>query len=131
MSGKKLVAIITLGVLILAILIFIITGLWIGSDVRRYCKKARTIYGGNCVSALSDLVNDTSMPYRDRNHAIWALGQLGDSKALPYITKFYTGRIQAAENPDAALSQRELDKALRLMQGGTNISAVIWRHNIN
>ncbi len=131
MSTKKIIFFAFLGIFILGVVIFIITGLWIGSDVRRYCKKARSIYGGDCVTALMEQVNDPGMPYRDRNHAVWALGQLGNPKALPYITKFYTGRIPPTESQDAVLSQRELDKAIRLMQGSLNISAIIWRYNIN
>jgi len=131
MNIKKIVLIGIVAIFILGVLLFVIAGLWIGSDVRRYCKRARLIYGGDCVYALMEEVNDYSIPYRDRNHAIWALGQIGDPKALPYITKFYTGRIPQTENPDTALSQRELEKAVRLMQGGLNISAIVWRHNIN
>ncbi len=119
-----------LGLLIVGVLIFIITSLWIGSDVKRYCKTAKKYYRGDCVSVLSEMVNDASMPFKDRNHAIWALGQIGNPKALSYITKFYTGKIPEKESPDTQLSQYEMKKALKLMQGGLNITAIIWRYNI-
>lgn len=127
---KKWMWLVLLGIFIISLLIFIITSLWIGSDVRRYCKEAKKIYGGDCVFALSEMVDDRGMPYRDRNHAIWALGQMGDPKALPYLTKNYTGNIPNKENLDNALSQYEISKAMKLMQGGINLPAIIWRHGI-
>ena len=127
---KKWVGIGLAGLVVIAVLIFIITSLWIGSDVRRYCKRARQIYGGGCFSALSEMVDDTGMPFRDRNHAIWSLGQLGNPKALTYLNKYYTGNIPKTENLDAGLSQYEMSKAMKLMQGGLNIGAIVWRHGI-
>lgn len=127
---KKWIEIGALGVLIIGFIIFIITSLWIGSDVRRYCKTAKKYYEGNCVSVLTELVNDSSMPYRDRNHAIWALGQLGNSKALPFIIKHYTGNIPEKESIDVGLSQYEMLKAIKLIQGEPNLSAIVWRYGI-
>jgi len=127
---KKWIGIGVLGFFIIGVLIFIITSLWIGSDVRRYCKNAKKLYEGDCVTALSEMVDDASMPFRDRNHAIWALGQIGNPKALQYITKYYTGKVPEKESPDTSLSQYEMIKAIKLMQGGVNISAIIWRHGI-
>ncbi len=127
---KKYIGIGALGLVIIAFLIFIITSLWIGSDVRRYCNNAKKIYRGNCVSALTEMVNDVGMPFRDRNHAIWALGQLGDPKPLTYFNKYNTGKIPEKESLDNELSQYELAKAMKLMQGGLNLSALVWRHGI-
>lgn len=127
---KKWAVVGSLGFILIGVIIFIITSLWIGSDVRRYCKSAKKIYTGDCVSALSEMVDDTSMPLRDRNHAIWALGQIGNPKALSYITKNYTGKTPEKESLDTKLSQYEMTKAIKLMQGGFNISAIVWRYNI-
>ncbi|KKR10992.1 MAG: hypothetical protein UT39_C0012G0014 [Candidatus Woesebacteria bacterium GW2011_GWA1_39_21] len=127
---KKWVSIGVGGIIFIAFLLYIITSLWIGSDVRRYCKSAIRIYGDGCVFALSEMLDDKSMPFRDRNHAIWALGQLADPKALPYLTKYYTGVIPEKESLDGALSQREISKAIRLAQGSLNITAIVWRHEI-
>jgi len=126
---KKLVGFIALGIFIIAFIIFIIASLWIGSDVRRYCKTAKKYYGGDCVSSLSQMVDDRSMPFTDRNRAIWALGQLGNTNALPYLTKYFTG-IPEKEPQNANLSQYEISKAISLIQGGLNIPAIVWRHNI-
>ena len=127
---KKLIGIGILGIFIIGFILFLITSLWIGSDVRRYCKSAKRTYGGDCVSALSEMVDDTNMPFRDRNHAVWTLGQLGNPKALTYLNKYYTGRISETENLDLMLSQYEMTKAIKLMQGGLNLSTIVWRHGI-
>ena len=127
---QKWIRIGILGVFIIGLLIYLITSLWIGSDVRRYCKSAQKLYKGNCVYALSKLVDDKSMPFRDRNHAIWALGQLGNSEALTYLNKYYTGIVPEKESLDSGLSQYEMGKAIKLMQGGINISALVWRWGI-
>ena len=127
---KKWVGIGALGILILGFLIFVITSLWIGSDVRRYCKSAKRAYPGTCVYALSKMVDDRSIPFRDRNHAIWTLGQLGNPEALTYLFKYYTGIVPEKESLDSGLSQYEMGKAIKLMQGGINISALVWRWGI-
>ena len=127
---KRVVGFIALGFFIIGFLIYIITSLWIGSDVRRFCKTAKKYYGGDCVSSLSEMVDDRGMPFKDRNHAIWALGQLGNPKALTYLTKYYTATIPEKESLETGLSQYEISKAIGLIQGGVNISAIIWRHNI-
>lgn len=127
---KKWVAVGLSGVLLVGFLIFVISSLWIGSDVRRYCKTAKKIYRGDCVEVLSEMVDDLSMPFRERNHAIWALGQLGDPRGLMYLTKYFTGKTTEVENKDLVLSQKEIVKAIGLMQGKFNPSALIWRYNI-
>lgn len=127
---KKWIWIGILGTVVLGVLLFLIASLWIGSDVRRYCKTAKKYYDGNCVFALSEMVNDSSMPFKERNNAIWALGQLGDAKGLPYVTKLYRGVVTEKESFDKNISQYELGKAIKLMQGGLNLSAIVWRHNI-
>jgi hypothetical protein len=58
---------------------------------------------------------------RHRNSAIWALGQLGDGRALPALERYYMGIIPDREPFDEMISQYELNKALHLAKGGTNI----------
>lgn len=127
---KKWLKFVISGILIVGFIIFIIASLWIGSDVRKYCRDAKKVYEGDCVTVLSEMVDDKSMPPIYRNNAIWALGQLGDPKALTYLNKYYTGIIPEKEDPNKVLSQYEMSKAMKLMQGGINLPALVWRHNI-
>lgn len=119
------------------LLFFVVTCFWIGYEVKSQCQEVKREYGGDlpadrqdCVEALITLLNDEDKGFRARNSAIWALGQLGDSRALPFLQRFYTGNIPAKESLDKSISQYELKKAINLTSGGFNMSAVIWRNGI-
>lgn len=114
-----------------ALLIFVITCVWIGFDVKTQCQDAKSEYRGDCVDALINLVKDDDRGFRVRNDAIWALGQLGDSRALPILERLYTGNIPEREPLDKTISQYELRKAIALASGGKNITAIFWRYGIN
>jgi hypothetical protein len=111
-----------------AFLLYLIACVWIGWDVKEQCKYAQGTYEGNCTTALMYLVKDNNQSFRNRNSAIWALGQLGDPQALPILQSLYTGMIPDREPLDAGISQYELKKAINLVNGGTNISAPVWRY---
>lgn len=115
----------------ICILFFIIASVWIGHDVKSQCRQAKAEYRGDCVEALSALLNDNSRGFRPRNNAIWALGQIGDPRALPLLQSYYTGQIPDREPLDQVISQYELKKAVALAAGGTNITAIFWRHNLD
>jgi len=61
---------------------------------------------------------------RKRNLAVWALGQIGDKRALPVLNQFYTG---GPCDHDHYLWQGELQKAIKLCQGSFNASAWLLR----
>ena len=134
---EKLFYVVAIGISIF-LLFFFIAGTWIGYDVKSKCQDAKREYGGNlpngkasCVEALILVLEDESKGFRTRNNAIWVLGQLGDSRALPVLESFYTGEIPDREPLDEMISQYELKKAINLTSGGTNISAFIWRNFFN
>lgn len=108
-------------------LFFFITCSWIGYDVKSQCRSARMEYKGDCTESLIKLLRDEKKDFRSRNSAIWALGQLGDSRALPVLKSFYTGNIPAREPLDKTISQYELKKAIALASGGLNVTAWVWR----
>ena len=113
----------------------------IGYDVKSHCQEAKREYPTSsrfsrdfegqvdCVEALISVLNDKSKGFRVRNSAIWALGQFGDSRALPVLEEYYTGNIPPREPLDKTISQYELKKAINLAKGGFNITAVFWRYN--
>lgn len=112
------------------LLFFVICCVWIGYDVKQQCQTATRTYGGDCVTALSALLSDEHRGFRERNNAIWALGQLGDNRAYPLLKRMYTGNIPAREPLDGMISQYELKKAVLLTNGGFNMTAVFWRYGI-
>ena len=101
---------------------------WIGHEAKRLCQEARWEYQkADCVEALMITLDDENQGYRTRNHAIWALGQFGDDRALPVLQKYYTGNIPDREPLDETISQYELKKAINLASGGLNIGTWTWR----
>lgn len=107
--------------------IFLVTCTQIGYDVEKQCKLAQDIYGGECVDALVNLVADESVQY-GKNNAIWALGQLGDKKALSFLEQYNTGEhLPKHEKWNEGISQYELRKAIKLLKSGFNLSAFVWR----
>jgi hypothetical protein len=69
-------------------------------------------------------VEDTSHSLRERNRAVCALGQIGDRRALPVLQKHYSGKPC---DHGSALCQRELGKAIELVEGGVNATALVWK----
>jgi len=110
------------------LLFFFVCVAWIGYDVKDQCQSVKRSYEGTCVEALSSLLRDEKRGFRERNDAIWALGQLGDSSATSVLESYYTGVIPAREPLDKSISQYELKKAIALTKGGLNITAFIWRY---
>lgn len=111
----------------IVLLFFIVCCTWIGYDVKSQCQDAKRRYKGDCVEALTKLVDDKSRDFRTRNSAIWALGQLGDRRALSHLNKYYTGIIPSKEPLDKSISQYELKKAIKLTSGGINITSFVWK----
>lgn len=115
----------------LFLLFFLIACTWIGFDVKSNCVSAKADYGGNCTQAFISLLQDTNRSFRSRNQAIWALGQLDDSSALPVLQSFYTGIIPDREPLNQLISQYELQKSIKLLSGGANLTAIFWRYGLN
>jgi hypothetical protein len=111
----------------ISLLFFVITCSWIGYEVKQQCRDAQSQYGGDCTESLIALLNDENRGFKDRNSAIWALGQLGDPIALPVLQSYYTGNIPDREPLAKTISQYELKKAVNLTSGGFNITAFMWR----
>ncbi|MCX5753089.1 MAG: hypothetical protein NTW97_05515 [Candidatus Krumholzibacteria bacterium] len=123
-KGKRLMLVLSCG-LGLLVVAFLLVCLSIGSGVHSISTKALREHPGDKVAALMVLVESEQYDYCDRNRAIWALGQLGDARALALLQKHYTGKDSDEKNE---LSQYELKKAIALCKGATNVGAYIWRH---
>ncbi len=113
-----------------AAFIFLGSCLQIGLTVRQQCQQAQQSYAGDCVESLTALLEDETQSYKLRNRAVWSLGQLGDSRALPVLENYYTGQIAPRESLDEAISQHELKKAINLTSGGFNMTAWVWRNEL-
>jgi len=109
------------------ILFLIVTTLLIRSEVNKNCHAAISKYEGDCVEALIQMLDNQENSFKQRNDSIWTLGQIGDSRALEILQKHYTGIIPNREKYDESLSQYEMKKALKLIDGGINITHFIWK----
>lgn len=130
------------------VLFFLVTSTWIGVSVRDKCELARAQYDdeyrtgqawraseaestevwrARCSEALVEVMRDEGNSFKERNDAVWALGQLGDEQALGSVEAFYTGNIPDREPYNQTLSQYEMKKAINLLSGGWNATAWLWR----
>jgi len=131
---EKLFYLVSIGISVF-LLFFFITCSWIGYEVKDQCQDAKreqsedlsSIGKQDCVESLITLLKDENKGFRSRNDAVWALGQLGDGRALSVLRSFYTGKMPTREPLDKSISQYELKKAIKLTSGGFNITAFVWR----
>jgi hypothetical protein len=91
----------------------------IHESVQEYCGIAQQAHPhpGDDVAALTAFMNSNARSFRERNLAVWTLGRIGDSKALPSLEAVYTGEV--CEH-DRKLCQYELEKAIKLCGGVPN-----------
>ena len=104
---------VALGVLVLAVVGLMALGWWIQIGAREMGTAAMREFPGDRVEALMALVQSEQHTLAQRNHAVWALGQLRDARALPVLQKYYTG--QPCDHA-RYLCQSELKKAIRLLK---------------
>jgi len=99
-------------------------------SVRGICEKATEAYPGDRVEALmmyvkSDEYGYNAQRHRANNHAIWALGQLGDRRALPFLRNLATG--QPCDH-ETNLCQGEILKAIEKLENNSfNLPGFLWR----
>ena len=114
--AKIIVAVFAVGVLLGGVALGAIA--WkIHQSVQKNCRVAQQHHPhpGGDVATLIDFMNSESHSFWDRNHlAVWTLGRLHDTKALPALESVYTG--EPCEH-DSSLCQYELEKAIKLCGG--------------
>ena len=106
--------------------VFLVSVNIIGFSVKEKCRLAQNKYDGDCVQALISYLDDETNNFAGRNDAVWALGQLGDERAMPILEKYYSDYNGNREKRDQALSQFELKRAMSYMQGNPNITTFFW-----
>ena len=99
----------------------------IAAGVDKAANKARQSFPGDPGMALIAVATSENFPLKDRNRAIWALGQLGEVRALAPLESLLTGKPC---DHAVAVCQHEVRKALRLCHGGINITRWTWRPSV-
>ncbi len=113
--------------LVCFLVLLTITLHWISSDVRAHCEKAKLKYKGDCVEALVKYLETEQITFKEKNNVIWALGEIGDKRAIPMLQKFVTGEL--CDKPcDTSINicQYGVEKAIKLCKG-FNVVSYVWK----
>lgn len=121
---KKVLVYGLLSCLVLGLIVFVSVCFSIRSGVKGMSAKAVKEFPGDRVQALMAYVGSENHTLKERNRAVWALGQIGDKSALSVLESFYTG---AECDHDKNLCQRELRHAIHGCKGGLNLTAWLPR----
>lgn len=136
-STSRLRRILTRGILIVLLVCVVgiaLLSLWIELGVKKVCAEAAQKHPGDKVEALMMSVETKEYGYNAHrysvnNHAFWALGQLGDKRALPFLKKLATG--QPCDH-ETNLCQGEIQKAIRKLEtNGFNLPKFLFRGVLN
>jgi hypothetical protein len=115
----------TLGIFAAGLFVLYLAVSWsIGQAVENWSREAMAKYGGDRVEALIAQVDCQTCSLTERNHAVWALGQLTDKRALPVLRKYYTGEPC---DHSRLICQREITKAIRWTEGNSFMLPQVWR----
>jgi hypothetical protein len=89
------------------VLVYALGFLMIETGVDHTARQAMARFPGDPVAALIAQAGCQSCALPERNHAIWALGQLRDRRALPLLRQYGSG---------TPCDQREIRKAIRAIE---------------
>jgi hypothetical protein len=121
-------------VLLICVVGIILFSLWIELHIKKVCAEATQKYPGDKIEALMKSVETEISGYRANiysanNHIFWALGQLGDKSALPFLKDLSTG--QPCDH-ETNLCQGEIQEAIhKLETNGFNLPKFLWRGVLN
>ncbi len=124
---KFILSVILIGLAVLIIL-FAVSLRMIYTGVESICEIASNKFETDNVEALISLIESDEFSFKQKNKAIWALGQIGDRRALPLLRKLDTDEIQ--EKPldsDKYIVQYSVEKAIR--QINSNFIVTRWMYH--
>ena len=108
--------------------------LYIELGVKQVCHKATQAYPGEPVDALMKCVVSSetgynAQLYKENNRAFWALGQIGDQRALPFLRGLVTDEPC---DHDTNVCQGEIMEAIQKLEDRQfNLPAFLWRDIVN
>lgn len=96
--------------------------------VKSNCLEAKKEFKKDCVYSLIEVVKSKDKPFRKRNSAIWALGQIADKKALPFLNELNNSLSRQEKCQfDQNLCQYEIKKAIKWCNEG-NLTNWMYRN---
>lgn len=96
----------------------------IRSGLQRYSDQALNRFPGDRTEALIQLADCVACPLADRNHAVWALGQMAEKRSISALKKHYNGEPC---NHSERLCQYELRKAIHMIETADQRTGPVWR----
>jgi hypothetical protein len=108
----------------LLFVLFAVVELMIGLGVENFSRKALAQFQGDRIVALIAFADCQNCKIEERNHAVWALGQLRDKRSLPILYKYRTGEPC---NHRTAICQYEIHKAIRWTERNSYMAPQLWR----
>ncbi len=128
---KKHFRVLGISLSIFFIVAFAYTFFAIYKGVQTTCSIAIKEYKGDCVDSLIRLVESDKSTLRQKNSAIWALGQMADKKALPLLYDLDKSLPDQEKcSLDACLSKYEVQKAIKWCEKG-NITSWMYKNLAN
>lgn len=106
------------------VVLYLGTSMMIGLGVNGTSRSAMAQFDGDRIESLIALVDCKNCGLEDRNHAVWALGQLKDKRALPILYKYRTGK---SCDHLRQICQHEISKAIRWTEGNSYMLPQIWQ----
>jgi hypothetical protein len=122
--ASKIVSCVLAIVIGIPIVVYLGVSIIIGWGINKESRSAMARFSGDRIEALTALVDCQDCRLEDRNHAVWALGQLRDKRALPILYKYRTGKPC---NHLRQICQYEIGKAIRWTEGNSYMLPQIWR----
>ena len=105
------------------LILFCVFVIYTFSTIHRQVEEITMIavneYKLDAIESLTRLVKSENHSFKDKNSAIWALGQFADQRALPFLEELYS---QTAENSPCSrnneLCKYEIEKAIKWCMNG-------------
>ncbi len=121
---KKIILYVSVIALFFIIMSFVFSFHAIYTGVKNICVEAKQEFGQKCAQSLILYIQSGNHTEKDKTHAIWALGQLADKNALPFLENLQ--KEYTCEN-DQAKSKicYEIYKAIRWCAQG---NATSWMY---
>jgi len=120
---KKYILIISFLGLLTLLMLFCFTFFSIYSSVESICIQAKHEFNSDCVESLISYIKSESHTIREKNRAVWALGQFADKKALPFLEEIEKSAFSGKQcDLDKDICQYEVKKAIKWCTQGNSTS---------
>lgn len=128
---KRIIFLSVISISILALILFFYSFFRIYKDVKAACLKAQNEYKEDCVGSLIKYIQSDNNTFRARNSAIWALGQLADEEALPFLYELEKSLPEQEKcSYEDYMCKYEVQKAIRWCEKG-NVTNWMYRNRGN